>query len=47
MAEQDDVTVSQTWDPYEVWLQRVRRPRDSSDAMASSDRIQPRPRLRS
>ena len=45
--ERDGPAPSQTWDPYEVWLKRVRQPRDGNGAARQSNGVGPRPRARS
>jgi hypothetical protein len=45
--ERDGLGQSQTWDPYEVWLKRVRQPRDDSGSTRQSNAVGPRSRARS
>jgi hypothetical protein len=35
----DEGSVSATWDPYEVWLNRVKKPRDEQTATVQVVRI--------
>jgi hypothetical protein len=44
--EPNGSTQSQTWDPYEVWLQRVRQPRDGSSPARPLVGAGKRPRTR-
>ena len=44
--ERDGSAPSQMWDPYEVWLKRVRQPRDDNSPARQSGGAGQRPRTR-